>query len=109
MDVSELTEPTDEQCNENAVLLRDGPRLAFAAWYPKISGGAAKAIVYFYRTSLDSDDECFDVLLWHHGKSPFRVDDSGFISIHHCAASDFVFFGSKVISMMESVERSEDV
>lgn len=108
MDVSELPEPTDEQCNENAVLLRDGPRLAFAAWYPKMGGRAAKAIVYFYRTSLDSDDECFDVLLWHHREYPFRVD-SGFISIHHCAASDFVFFGNKVISMMESVERAEDV
>ena len=102
---SELSEPTAEQCDQNSVLLRDGNRMAYATWYPRIGGVAAKAIVQFLRTSLEADDECFDVLLWNDKHSPFNVDDSGLIVLHHCSAAEFVNFGNKVIAMAKSVER----
>ena len=98
-----MREPTAEQCDANALLREDENHLYYAMWYPQMGGYVGKAEVQIAKDG--SEDGCFEVRVWHDGEFPFDEDTRpgvGPAHLHHCAPSQFIDFGQKVMELQES-------
>lgn len=106
MSERDYSQPTGDQCNENAVLHEDENSIVFACWYPQMGGYASKAIVEATKEACSSND-CFDVHIWHDGDWPFH-DGQNPDKIHHCSANQFINFGKLVLEKQGGVYDETD-
>ena len=81
--------PTGHQCDNNAVLHKEGSSVFMALWYPQMGGYIGKAIAQVY-----GDNSCVNVWVWHDGEFPFVEGDPR--HIHHCDEDQFVKFASDI-------------
>jgi hypothetical protein len=86
--------PTAEQVNAHASITFEG-RTLHAACYPQMGGYGG------YCWIGKDGSGCFDVWIWHDGEFPFggHPGDRGPIELHHCAAEQFVEFGTWVMGL----------
>lgn len=94
-----MLQPSYDAANKNErVTLPDG-RTGTACWYPQMGGYVGVAVVL---DPSGSDDDCFDVLVWHDGDFPFSEDDRPPRELHHCLADQFIQFGQFLNRLAES-------
>lgn len=103
MDATRITpsEPTGDQCNENAVVFDQDGKIGHAIWYPQMGGYCGKAVAVMDREWIEYDSGsgsggCIDVYVWHDGKFPFSESDGEPRIVHHCDPEQFVEFGEKL-------------
>ena len=100
--MSELPEPTSEQCSNHSRIEHDG-LVYFACWYPQMGGYVGKCLV-----RGGGPDSCFDCYVWHDGEFPFGEGSysgrTNPIVVHHCLADQFINFGQWVKSLPDEDE-----
>ncbi len=87
-----LLAPTSQQCSDNSIVNVDGVKYT-AAWYPQMGGYVGKCLITPESSTMGP---CFQVYVWHDGAFPFDDDYGdgvGPVSLHHCAADQFIEFG----------------
>lgn len=92
--MSEIVEPTGEQCNSNALMWEDVYHRAYAIWYPLMRGYVGKAVVVVNKEFGENAD-CFEAYVWHDGDFPFHNGECP-ACIHHCSSEQFIEFGTTV-------------
>lgn len=92
--MSEISEPTAEQCEANAAVTLPDGRTGYAIWYPQMGGYVGTAVVA-------PDGGGFEAWVWHDGEFPFTGDDpyresTSPARLHHCNPAQFIGFGRTV-------------
>lgn len=89
-----MTEPTDAQCSDHAVVADTESEVSFAAWHPQLGGYCSHAVVTFSKHSCNGPN-CFTVDNYHDGDFP-RPEAQ---SLHYCAAEQLIRFGITILEM----------
>jgi hypothetical protein len=101
--VTDVPEPTHEQCNGNVPITLPDGRVGYACWYPQMGGYVSVCLV------IPDAGGCFEAYVWHDGSFPFSGDDGpsgGPARIHHCNPDQFVGFGQWVGSLSASADEN---
>jgi len=89
-----MTEPTDEQCSDHAVVADTESEISFAAWHPQLGGYCSHSVVTFSKQSYNGPS-CFTVDNYHDGE--FLCSRAK--SLHYCAAEQLIRFGITILEM----------
>lgn len=99
------TEPTSEQCSQNARVADVNGRPAFACWYPQMGGYVGKAVVLPGWDDRNEEPDCFEAYVWHNGEFPFDEGDGRSPArLHHCMPQQFTEFGEWVAKVSEGLK-----
>lgn len=103
-----ISEPTAEQCRDNALVFQDEHSVAYAIWYPQMGGYCAKAVAIMSRQWKEyengsAEGGCIDMLIWHDGEFPFHEgDEKNPIHLHHCDPHQFITFGKTLAKINDA-------
>lgn len=89
-----MTEPTDEQCSDHAIVADTESEISFAVWHPQLGGYSSHAVVTFSKHSSNGPN-CFTVDNYHDGDFPRPVAQT----LHYCAAEQLIRFGITILEM----------
>lgn len=92
-------EPTADQCSANELVFETHETIGYAIWYPQMGGYSGKAVAVFWKDQANSNNECFDVYVWHDGEWPFHQGEAP-TPLHHCCAKQFIEFGEEINALM---------
>ena len=97
--VSEITEPSSEECSAHQKVFEDDACVGYATWYPQMGGYVGKAVALLSKSASEEAGGCFDVLVWHDGEFAFGDEDEKPRRLHHCDPAQFIRFGTDVASL----------
>ena len=98
--MSEIPEPTADDCTQMADLPLPDGRTATALWWPQMGGYVGRCLA-----ALD-DDGCIDLWVWHDGEFPFpglhdRLWGRQPVELHVDDPEDFVRFGNQLNTIVK--------
>ena len=96
--MTEIPEPTADDCTQMADLPLPDGRTGTALWWPQMGGYAGKCVAAV-------DDGCVDLWVWHDGRFPFSGSGDPWgqppVEMHVDDPEDFVRFGNQLNTIVK--------